>query len=319
MHPTISVCIPVYNSALYIEACVRSVLAQTFQDFEIILVNDGSTDDSLKVCQRLADESAKISLYSTVNSGDTRTRGVATAHASGDWITFVDSDDTLPPTALADLFEGCSEKTDIVVGCHYETTEPACFIPIQQWREMLVRSDVVFCSPVARLFRKEVLPESVFDLKTAVRTGTDMPMNIKIAFQTQKDVHLIYKKVYNYYEHSDSLSHSAVWFIQKISDLYEEVVWSIPSDQLMKYLPQLIQNRLIALKNRYLTSGWRKEPVKSTHYVIQLQKDIQEINYKLTVLQNRCVYHPDDYFTGALYILRNYAGKAKRLMIRLLK
>lgn len=319
MQPTISVCIPVYNSAPFIEACVDSILAQTFQDFEIILVNDGSTDESLEVCQRISGKSPKISLYSTENQGDTRTRGAAASHANGTWVTFVDSDDTLPPTALADLMGGCSEKTDIVVGCHYETNEPARYIPIQQWREILVRSDVVFCSPVARLFRRAILPDSVFSLKTAIRTGTDMPMNIKISFLTNKDVHLINKKVYSYYEHADSLSHSAIWTIQKVSDLYTEVICSLPPDSIKEYMPFLIQNRLISLKNRYLLHTWRGEPIETSPYISQLRQDIQETGYPLNFLQRRSVYHPDSRLTVALFSMRSKAGAVKRFAVRLLK
>lgn len=319
MHQTISVCIPVYNSAAFVEACVDSILAQTFQDFEIILVNDGSTDNSLEVCRRLAEKSPKISVYSTENQGDTRTRGAAASHASGTWVTFVDSDDTLPPTALADLFEGCSEDTDIVVGCHYDTNDPPRHIPIRRWREILVRSNVIFCSPVARLFRREILPDSVFSLKTSVRAGTDMPMNIKIAFQTDKDVYLINKKVYCYYEHPDSLSHSAVWSIEKISDLYTEVADSVPADRVQEYMPQLIQNRLIALENRYLPDSWRREPVEKTPYILQLRQDIREAGYPLTPLQRRSVYHPDAVLTAALFIINHKAGVLKRVLARLFR
>ena len=319
MHPTISVCIPVYNSAPFVEACVDSILAQTFQDFEIILVNDGSTDDSLKVCQRLAGNNPRISVYSTENQGDTRTRGAAASHASGTWVTFVDSDDTLTPTALEDLYSGCSEKTDIVVGCHYDTNDPPRYIPIQQWRETLVRSNVIFCSPVARLFRREILPESVFSLKTSVRAGTDMPMNIKIAFQTDKDVHLINKKVYCYYEHPDSLSHSAVWSIQKISDLYTEVADSVPADRVQEFMPQLIQNRLIALKNRYLLHSWKGEPVEMSPYILQLRQDIRAVGYPLTPLERRSVHHPDSGLTVALFVIHHKAGILRRVVAGLFR
>ena len=316
MSPLVSVCIPVYNAAPFIKACVDSILAQTFQDFEIVMVNDGSTDDSLQVCRQLAEACPKITLVSTENQGDTRTRGEAAAHASGTWVTFVDSDDTLPPTALADLLGGCSEQTDIVVGCHYETAEPAHYVDIKKWRETLVRSDVIYCSPVARLFRKEVLPKSVFSLKTSVRTGTDMPMNIKIAFQSQKDVFLINKKVYNYYEHADSLSHSAVWSIQKISDLYEEVVDSVPAEKREAFMPQLIENRLIALENRYFADGWKEEPVQGTPYVGQLQQDIRESGYKLTAVQKRCAYRPDSNWTAFRVKFHHKAVIAKRIIRR---
>ena len=319
MPTLISVCIPVYNAASSIKACVQSILAQSFQDFEIVLVNDGSTDDSLIVCQQLAEEFPRITLVSTANQGCTRARGTAVAHSSGTWVTFVDSDDTLPSTALADLFDGCSEKTDIVVGCQYETDYPPYYIGIRRWREMLIHSDVIFCLPTARLFRRDILSEEVFFLRTRVKAGTDMPMNVKIAFRTQKDVHLINKKVYQYYEHPDSLSHSAKWSIQKISDLYEEVVYSIPQGRENEFMSPLIQNRLIAMKNRYLQGAWRGESVRDNPYVIQLQKDIRETDYRLTVLQKMCVYHPDSLLTAVLFIGRHKAAVAIRVLSNLFR
>ena len=91
--PLISVIVPVYNVEKYLDRCLRSIVHQTYQNLEIILVNDGSTDKSLEICQRWAREYANIILITQENSGQAtaRNRGLEMPH--GDYIGFVDSDD----------------------------------------------------------------------------------------------------------------------------------------------------------------------------------------------------------------------------------
>ena len=138
MNPFISVCVPVYNAASCMDACIESILAQSFQDFELILVDDGSTDDSPAICDRWAESSDKIFAIHTVNSGVTPARGAGAAIAKGDWVLFVDADDTLPKDSLSILEKGTKEDTDIVVGFAFDTEWPAYFIDIDDWRRKMI-------------------------------------------------------------------------------------------------------------------------------------------------------------------------------------
>ena len=89
----ISIIIPVYNTALYLDECIKSVLNQTYQDFECILVDDGSTDGSLKKCQYWALKDPRIKVFHQENQGVSAARNKGINEAKGEYIAFIDSDD----------------------------------------------------------------------------------------------------------------------------------------------------------------------------------------------------------------------------------
>ena len=101
--PLFSVLVPVYNVAPYLRACVDSVLGQSCQDFELILVDDGSTDESGVLCDAFAAEDMRIRVFHKENGGQLSARCHAVAHAAGEYFVFLDSDDTLVPHALETL------------------------------------------------------------------------------------------------------------------------------------------------------------------------------------------------------------------------
>ena len=105
----ISVIIPVYNVEQYLAECVNSVCRQTYQNLEIILVNDGSTDASGQICQELADQDARIRLIHQDNQGLSGARNTGIEHSSADYLIFVDSDDWL--SSMLPVFMKSSRST----------------------------------------------------------------------------------------------------------------------------------------------------------------------------------------------------------------
>lgn len=93
----ISVIVPVYNTQNYLPLCIDSILAQEFTDFELLLVDDGSTDNSGKICDEYAESDHRIKVFHGDNSGATAARNRGLDAARGEWITFIDSDDTIHP------------------------------------------------------------------------------------------------------------------------------------------------------------------------------------------------------------------------------
>jgi glycosyltransferase involved in cell wall biosynthesis len=102
---TFSIIIPIYNTAAHLPACIDSVLAQTCGDFELVLVDDGSTDGSAEVCREAAARDARVRVISQENGGVSRARNAGLAEVSGRYVTWVDSDDTMEP----DWLEGAAE------------------------------------------------------------------------------------------------------------------------------------------------------------------------------------------------------------------
>ncbi|WP_251547632.1 glycosyltransferase family 2 protein [Limosilactobacillus caecicola] len=91
--PKISVIIPIYNCQDFLDECLNSIRKQDYPDFEVILVNDGSTDDSLDICQRFAQGDARFKIISQENQGTSAAKNAGLEKATGDYITFVDADD----------------------------------------------------------------------------------------------------------------------------------------------------------------------------------------------------------------------------------
>ncbi|MCD7733656.1 MAG: glycosyltransferase [Clostridiales bacterium] len=111
----VSVLIPVYNAALYVEQTLDSLVHQTLREIEIICINDGSTDDSLDILRKWAEKDPRILVYTQENMGPSRSRNVAMETATGDYLYFMDSDDWLEPDALEQLYARASgDRLDIV-------------------------------------------------------------------------------------------------------------------------------------------------------------------------------------------------------------
>ena len=133
---TVTVIVPVYNVQNYLEKCVRSILAQTFSDFELILVDDGSTDESPRICDQFAQADSRITVIHKQNGGLSSARNAALDIAQGKYIAFIDSDDYVEPRLLektvaaleAGNYDWCA------YGMRKEDTqgnllEPVCFKP----------------------------------------------------------------------------------------------------------------------------------------------------------------------------------------------
>ena len=93
--PFVSFIIPVYNVQNYLAECIQSVIVQTYKDWEMILIDDGSTDLSLQICNSFADKDRRIKVFSKVNSGVSSARNLGLSKANGIWVFFLDSDDII--------------------------------------------------------------------------------------------------------------------------------------------------------------------------------------------------------------------------------
>lgn len=108
---TISIIIPIYNAELYLRQCIDSILSQSISDYEIILINDGSTDNSLSICKQYAEIHKNISILNEKNEGVSASRNKGLNVAKGEWIIFIDADDYLMPNALQTLYS-CAHTTN---------------------------------------------------------------------------------------------------------------------------------------------------------------------------------------------------------------
>ena len=110
--PKVTVIVPVYNVEQYLRRCIDSILAQTFGDLELILVDDGSADSSGVICDAYAEKDSRVKVIHQKNSGVSAARNTGLDAAEGEYIAFVDSDDHVDPDYLAALLQ---TKADLVI------------------------------------------------------------------------------------------------------------------------------------------------------------------------------------------------------------
>ena len=115
---SISIIVPVHNSERYLHRCIDSLIAQTFKDFEIIIVNDGSTDNSGIICDEYAKKDERIHVVHCNNGGPSRARNIGLNHVQTTWVTFVDSDDYVTPEYISNFlkYNSLDIETQVIQG-----------------------------------------------------------------------------------------------------------------------------------------------------------------------------------------------------------
>lgn len=140
--PEVSVIIPVYNVEKYLNRCIDSVIYQTYQDFEIVLIDDGSTDASGEICDKYAMKDSRIKVIHKKNGGLSDARNVGMDNASGNWIVFIDSDDFIEKIMLEVLYDLVSENDVEIAACGINNCYDKKIIPQYDRLESFVCSGV---------------------------------------------------------------------------------------------------------------------------------------------------------------------------------
>lgn len=123
MNPLISIIVPVYNAEKYIAHCIDSILSQTFANFEALLVNDGSTDESGKICDDYAKKNDRVRVIHKENGGVSSARNKGLDNATGNWICFIDSDDWVSTSYLQNFINAADEDTQLVLQSFWHENE----------------------------------------------------------------------------------------------------------------------------------------------------------------------------------------------------
>ena len=182
----ISIIVPIYNAGKTLHRCIDSILSQTYTSWELLLVDDGSTDSSGVICDEYAAQDARVRVFHKENGGVSSARNVGLDHARGEWITFVDSDDYIEENFLRS-FEG-NLDADLVVG-NMEICEdgklpsdigahivPGKYSPIQSVLKGNLTNHA-FCAPWGKLFRKDCIGDLHFDVGMTICEDTKFVYN----------------------------------------------------------------------------------------------------------------------------------------------
>ena len=297
MGEKISVIVPVYNVEAYLERCVESILQQTYAHFELILINDGSTDSSGQICDHLASQYENIKVYHIENAGVSNARNMGIQLATGSWVTFIDSDDFVTQNYLATLAsaaEGLNVgfviaplhhiKNGIVTDLPSHSEKTELWSTEETMKELLMTTRTSFF-PVAKLFKRDLLADEKFN--THYHLAEDALFLTELLLKTRCSSVFIDKPVY-YYDHREGSATTSV--NQHVFDTIEVY------KQIIAQVSQAFPNLKYELINRecwsYITvydkiiftsrGEYQKEKAELRTWIVQHRREIWKDAYFTT-------------------------------------
>ena len=218
MHrPLISVIVPVYNSEKSLERCVESILNQTYSNLQIILVDDGSKDNSLSLCKMFQAKDSRVLVVHKENGGVSSARNIGINHATGDYVTFVDSDDWIDAEAYGFLIDMIKEQeADVLIHplifefpekeCIYQDTGDIIVYNQKDAIDAMMQGDRFAGHVHNKLFRRDLFAVNDFD--EDIHIYEDVLTMLKILLRSKKIV-FVDKHMYHYVMFEDSLMHQS--------------------------------------------------------------------------------------------------------------
>jgi glycosyltransferase involved in cell wall biosynthesis len=266
---SVSIIIPVYNTQKYLHQCIDSVLNQSFEDFELLLVDDGSTDLSGEICDEYAKLDRRVQVIHKQNGGNTSARRAGINQAQGEYIGFVDSDDWIEFNMYENLLKiALKSGADIVSSGSYrsyETSESlihddvaAGFYDAADYTEIISiligaydgTDRRMVPSMWCRIYRKSLIQRVIKGLPDTIQYAEDLYCTISAVLKS-KSIYVTHNAFYHYRMHSSSIVHTRDEnFFTKINNLFlciRDEILNYPDhrDDLMKQLAYYITDSII--------------------------------------------------------------------------
>ena len=198
----VSVIVPVYKAERWLHRCVDSILAQTMDDFELLLIDDGSPDRSGEICDEYVAKDSRVRVFHKENGGVSSARNMGLDNAQGEWISFVDADDWVEVEYLAGLTENLDADM-ILGGCKYTTGEICAtydnYFIKETIGECIVKYGInsILRTPWGNLLKKSIINQYNLLFDISIRYGEDTLFNKQYLFYCDS-IRVIYKLNYNY-------------------------------------------------------------------------------------------------------------------------
>lgn len=279
----ISIIVPVYNAEKYLEQCIESVVNQTYDMWELLLIDDGSTDNSYRICKTYCENDNRIKCVHTENQGRVHARKTGMNNAKGSLITFLDSDDWMEPTALESMHAEMKEKSaDCVIAGYIETSALGEKVVQNQMPKGLYKDDALSVSffpsmlcyadffeagiqPFLwnKLFKREIIEQSIMETDERIVVGEDVVCVFPALLQAQA-VSVLDRAFYHYCIHSCSTMRTYRTEEEEIENirlqytsLQKAFSSSVYADRLMPQLERYIIHHLV-VRVLPLVVNWKR-------------------------------------------------------------
>jgi len=220
----VSIIVPIYNSEQYLHQCIGSIINQSYKNIEIVLINDGSTDNSGEICDKYAKSDKRIKVIHTANNGPAVARNEGIRHSRGKFLFFLDSDDSIKNNAISLLIKNYNQhKVDIIIGDFRKVNDnnpDSGHNRVFLNSKLLTKQDIItytrwylkkpnkfplFAHSWGRLFKSSIIKNNNIYFNADLRTFEDMAFNFDYLNYTNK-VFFLKEIIYNHLIHNDYIS-----------------------------------------------------------------------------------------------------------------
>lgn len=307
MSEIISIVVPVYNASQVIDRCVNSILKQTYHNWELLLIDDGSNDDSFSKCKKYAETDNRIKAYTKTNGGVSSARNKGIQCASGEYICFVDADDAIENDMLSQLYSVAKKYESDMIICgskHFVGTDVVVQKPLEESinGEIEIANYVqehylewLISAPWGKLYKRNLLPVRGFD--ESISLGEDLKFNIQY-FQKIHKIYTISDTLYLYYDNIGSLTKTYkpgnYGAIINIYEITKDYIYAV--DGANKYWFKNINYKLFSFCISFMSQNMSVEKSR------EAKKFIKDICNNAN-LQNAITYLPELSYTRKVYVM----------------
>lgn len=305
----VSVIVPVYNVAGSLHYCVDSILNQTYKDFELILVDDGSTDKSGEICDRYASENSNIVVNHIENQGVSKARNTGIDIAKGEYVCFIDSDDYVVANYLEKLInikDKFTEYDNIWCGFHtvdgyenYNLIQEVLFSDKEEITEistnyiMTLHEKWLDAGPVCKLYSRRVIMDNKLRFSEELSLGEDLIFNFQYLDCTNGKILVLNQCMYNYVQvginsltkkFQKDLINKYLIINNTIFNCMEK--WECSEEQFQKYYKSCFFIYEFVLRNTFKPTSNIKHKFKYN------RKIMKSVEFQTALANSNCYIHP---------------------------
>ena len=305
-----SIIIPIYNAEKTLERCLNSVQIQTFQDFQVILVDDGSTDSSATLCHKYTSSDPRFMYFYQKNGGVSSARNTGMLHAQGCRITFLDCDDIYYPEYLQEFYELAQKYPNHdSIWCGYRcitsldapgdlllfSSEDSVSI-VPKTSILSLNEKLLLCIPWNKMYKRSIIQNTHLKMPPDLSLGEDLLFNLDYLHHCDNpEIIVLNKALYGYYcISSTSLDRKYRADLREIYDRLDTETlkylndWHAPSEQM-----ELYYNCMFYRLERVLRNTFREECSLSTRKKYRYNRKIlRSAKFQLALNRSSCFIHP---------------------------
>ncbi len=290
----ISIIVPVFNTEKYLRECIESILAQTYESFELILIDDGSTDHSWKICVEYQERDNRIKAFHKKNSGVSSARNLGLQKARGEYISFCDSDDVIVPNLYEILLKllvqydadrVCGGYEYIYPDGHQVFCKPRTADGLYQKKELLpvmiddgTMSGFLFSGVNNSVFKKSIIDKYHLEFQESIKYNEDSLFSFEYALNSSSLYCLQSRSLYRYRQHKESSTSK-----RKPGDKYSELHRRLSG---LDFDKETVQFKL-QMQRRLVTEAlWEILDIAENEKGIKAVKQIKNIVHRKNVCSN---------------------------------